>query len=130
MKQTRANAKGELTKAVNRAEAVLAVGQTLDDVNVAEDRVVEAFQTFKLACEIYKSMFMGEADTEEFTVFMHEAETRFHDSRRVSEFIQSAGNYSSVREDDIGSKDSVSQIRSRTSTAIASFRKLKEVWEI
>ena len=105
LKQTRANGKRELTKAGNRVEAALTVGQTLDDVNAADDRLVEAFQIFKLACDSYKAMYVGEADTEEFMAYMHEAETKFNDTRRrVSEFIQTAGNYSSFRENDIGPK--------------------------
>ena len=126
LKQTRTNAKRELTKAVNHIEAVLLVGQTMDDVNAADDKLEEAFQDFKLACESYKAVLVNEADIEECFGYMHEVETKFHDTRRrVFEFFQSVEDHSSVREDDIRPKDSVSEVKSRTSNSLVSSRSSK-----
>ena len=90
LKQSRANAKRELTKAVNRVADVLVVGQTLDDVRAADGRLVEKFSDFKMACERYKSVIIDEVDIEECLTYIHEAETRFLDIKeRVSVLIHS-----------------------------------------
>ena len=123
LKQIRANAKRELTKAVNRVADVLVVGQILDDVRAAEGRLIETFKDFELACEKYKAEFVDEDDIEECLAYMHEAETRYLDIKeRVSLLIHSLETKSLQREDDIGPKDSVSQIRSRSSNSLASSR--------
>ena len=90
LKQIRANAKRELTKAVNRVADVLVVGQTVDDVRVAEGRLIETFEDFKMACDRYKAVIVDEDDIEECLAYMHEAETRFIDIKeRVSLLIHS-----------------------------------------
>ena len=126
LKQSRANAKRELTKAVNRVADVLVVGQTLDDVKAADGRLVETFNNFKMACERYKSVIVDEVDIEECLTYMHEAEARFHDIKeRVSLLIHSLEKRSPLRENDIGPEDSVSETKSRFSNSHVSSRSSK-----
>ena len=126
LKQSRANAKRELTKAVNRVADVLVVGQTLDDVRAADGRLVETFNNFKMACERYKSVIVDEVDIEECLTYMHEAETRFHDIKeRVSLLIHSLEKRSPLWENDIGPEDSVSETKSHFSNSHVSSRSSK-----
>ena len=58
---------------VNRAEGNLVVGQTLDNVNAEDDRLMEIFQSVKFACESSNAMLVYKTSTEEcFKPLAHE----------------------------------------------------------
>ena len=65
LKKKRANAKRELTKVLNRVADCLTTEQTIDDVRVAEAKLNETFENFKVACQEYKAVMVDEDDIEE-----------------------------------------------------------------
>ena len=58
LKKMRANAKRELTKVLNRVADCLTTEQTVDDVRVAEARLNETFDHFKVACSENASKYL------------------------------------------------------------------------
>ncbi len=134
LKKTRANAKRELTKAVNRVSEVLVIGKTLEEIRLAENRLIGTFEDFKAACDGYKDVITDEDDIEECLVYMKDAERRFLEAmERVSVVTHSLtkptppppDDFGPTQPDDVGPEDSVSEVRSRSSSSPSHSRSSK-----
>ncbi|XP_065068249.1 uncharacterized protein LOC135693649, partial [Rhopilema esculentum] len=115
LKKMRANAKRELTKVLNRVADCLTTEQTVDDVRVAEARLNETFDHFKVACQEYKAVMVDEDDIEECLAYTHEAERRYYDIKeRVSLLTQPLSTSTEMLKAEISPEDSVSEIISHS----------------
>ena len=77
LKQLRANAKRELTKAVKQVSQALTVGGDAGEIQAIEERLDESFHNFTEAWERHKNSLDDDDDLEESTAYFHEAKTRF-----------------------------------------------------
>eukprot|EP00794_Sanderia_malayensis_P013207 gene13207-14559_t len=102
--KTRANAKGELTKAVNRVLEVLVIGKPLEEIRL-------------------KDAITDEDDIEECLVYMKEAEKRFLDVlERVSVVTHSLTRWPKPPLDDVGPEDSFIEVTSRSFSSLSHSR--------
>ena len=81
LKTLRANAKRELTRAINRVSGILVIGTEIQDVQMAELRLMEIFEDFQNACDGYKAVNVDDDDIDECLAYFSEAETRFRSIR-------------------------------------------------
>eukprot|EP00794_Sanderia_malayensis_P002014 gene2014-2291_t len=126
LKKTSANAKRELTKAVNRISEVLVMGKPLEEIRSAENRLIGTFEDFKAACEEYKDPITDEDDIEECLVYMKEAERRFLDvMERVSAVTHCLTRRPEPPLDDVGPEDWVSEVTSCSSSSLSHSRSSK-----
>ena len=115
LKQVRANAKRELTKAINRVSDSLTVGEETGQMQVIERRLDEAFHNFKEAWMKHKNLLDDDDDLEESTAYFHEAKTKYLCSKdRVALWLESRKKQllERVKPPDIEPKDSISQSKS------------------
>eukprot|EP00794_Sanderia_malayensis_P001453 gene1453-1601_t len=116
----------ELTKAVNCVSEVLDIGKPLEEIRLAENRLIGTFEDFKTACEEYKDAITDKGDIEECLVYMKEAEKRFLGvMERVSVVTHSLTRWPDPPLDDVGPKDSVSEVASRSSSSLSHSRSSK-----
>eukprot|EP00795_Rhopilema_esculentum_P008763 gene8763-biopygen9751 len=115
LKQVRANAKRELTKAINRVSDSLTVGEETGQMQVIERRLDEAFHNFKEAWMKHKNLLDDDDDLEESTAYFHEAKTKYLCSKdRVALWLESRKKQllERVKPPDIEPKESISQSKS------------------
>ena len=77
LKTLQANAKQELIRAINRVFGTLVVGTEIEDVQMAEVRLMRIFEDFQNACDGYKAVNVDDDDIDEYLAYFNEAETRF-----------------------------------------------------
>eukprot|EP00794_Sanderia_malayensis_P011497 gene11497-12692_t len=121
LKQARASAKRELTKAVNRVSDALIVNEDTVEIRAVEEKLDEAFCSFGDAWEKHKALLDDDDDVEESESYFHEAKMKYLCSKdRLAMWFESKKKTCSVTEEqepsEIGPKDSISQSTSSCSS--------------
>ena len=116
LKTLRANAKRKLTRAINHVSGILVIGTEIQDVQMAEVRLMEIFEDFQNACDGYKAVNVDDDDIDECLAYFSEAETRFRSIReRIAVWMQSQRKPLVDQEDpEVRSEDSISETKTRS----------------
>ena len=116
LKTLRANAKRELTRAINHVSGILVIGTEIQDVQMAEVRLMEIFEDFQNACDGYKAVKVDDDDIDECLAYFSEAEKRFRSIReRIAVWMQSQRKPLVDQEDpEVRPEDSISETKTRS----------------
>ena len=89
LKILRANAKRELTRAINPVTGQWYRNDEKQDVQIVEVRLMKIFEDFQNACDGYKAVNVDDDDIDECLAHFSEAETRFWSTReRIAIWMQ------------------------------------------
>eukprot|EP00794_Sanderia_malayensis_P007648 gene7648-8488_t len=122
LKQARTSAKRELTKVVNRVSDALIVNEDTVEIPAVEEKLDEAFCSFRDAWEKHRALLDDDDDdVEESVSYFHEAKMKYLCSKdRLAMWFESKRKTCSVTEgqepSEIGPKDSISQSTSSCSS--------------